>query len=145
MRALLIDGLNLVRRIYAAVPGDENSLEHLEGALKSTVHSIGRALDELAPTHAACVFDAGGKNWRHEIFPDYKRDRPSMPDPLRLNFDRVEEAIEKVGVRCLSVPGTEADDVIATLALKIAAHGGQVCVSLRAIGSGSAIISPAAT
>lgn len=128
MKALLIDGLNLVRRVYAAVPGDESSPEHFEGALESTINSIRRALDELAPTHAVCVFDAGGKNWRHEMFPDYKRNRPPMPEPLRLNLHRVEEAIENLGVRCVSVPNVEADDVIATVAVNIAAHDGHVVI-----------------
>lgn len=128
MKALLIDGLNLVRRVYAAVPGDESSPEHFEGALESSINSIRRALDELAPTHAVCVFDAGGKNWRHEMFPDYKRNRPPMPEPLRLNLRRVEEAIENLGVRCVSVPNVEADDVIATIAVNIAAHDGQVVI-----------------
>lgn len=128
MKALLIDGLNLVRRVYAAVPGDESSPEHFEGALESSINSIRRALDELAPTHAVCVFDAGGKNWRHEMFPDYKRNRPPMPEPLRLNLRRVEEAIENLGVRCVSVPNVEADDVIATIAVNIAAHDEQVVI-----------------
>jgi DNA polymerase-1 len=128
MKVLIIDGLNLVRRVYAAVPGDEHSPEHFDGALDSTLNSIRRALGELAPTHAVCVFDAGGKNWRHEMFPDYKRDRPPMPEPLRLNLRRVEEAIETLGVRCVSVPNVEADDVIATIAVKIAARDGQAVI-----------------
>ncbi|HSS63496.1 MAG TPA: 5'-3' exonuclease H3TH domain-containing protein, partial [Gammaproteobacteria bacterium] len=101
---------------------------HFEGALESTISSTRRALKELAPTHAACVFDAGGRSWRHELFPDYKRDRPPMPELLRLNLHRVEEAIANLGVRCLSVPGFEADDVIATIAVKTAARDGQVVI-----------------
>lgn len=128
MKALLIDGMNLVRRVHAAVPGDQDSLEHFEGALGSTVNSIRRALKEHDPTHAACVFDAGGGTWRHEILPEYKPGRAPMPDQLRLNFHRLEAAIESLGLRCLSVPRVEADDVLATIAVKTAAHGGWVVI-----------------
>ncbi|MDH3317577.1 MAG: 5'-3' exonuclease [Gammaproteobacteria bacterium] len=128
MKALLIDGMNLVRRVHAAVPGDEGTLEHFEGALESTLNSLRRALNEHEPTHAVCAFDAGGRTWRHEIFPDYKLDRLPMPEQLRLNLHRVVAAIENLGVRCLSVPGVEADDVLATIAVKTAARDGRVVI-----------------
>ena len=128
MKALLIDGLNLVRRVYAAVPGDEGTLEHFEGAVESMLGSIKRALNELAPTHVLCVFDAGGKTWRHEIYPGYKQERPPMPETLRLNLHRVQEVIEDLGVRSMSVPGVEADDVLATIAVKVAGRNGRAVI-----------------
>jgi protein Xni len=128
MKALLIDGMNLVRRVHAAVPGDENTPEHFESALESTSNSIRRALNENEPTHVLCVFDAGGRTWRHDIFPDYKLNRLPMPERLRLNFHRVEEAIESFSVPCLSVPGFEADDVLATIAVKTATRDGRVVI-----------------
>ena len=128
MKALLIDGLNLVRRVYAAVPGDEDALEHFEGAVESMLGSIKRALNEHAPTHVLCVFDAGGKTWRHEIFPAYKQDRPPMPEALRLNLHRIQEVIDDLGVHSVTVPGVEADDVLATIAVKVAARGGRAVI-----------------
>lgn len=128
MKALLIDGLNLVRRVYAAVPGDQDTIEHFEGALESIVQSLRRALNEVAPSHAACVFDGDGKTWRHEMFPDYKKDRPPMPDTLQANLHRVLEVIEETGIRTIAVDRTEADDVIATIAVKIAAREGRVVI-----------------
>ncbi len=128
VNALLIDGLNLVRRVYAAVPGDEGTLEHFEGAVESMLGSIKRALNELAPTHVLCVFDAGGKTWRHEIYPGYKQERPPMPEALRLNLHRIQEVIEDLGVRSMSVPGVEADDVLATIAVKVAARNGRAVI-----------------
>lgn len=128
MKALLIDGMNLVRRVYAAIPGDQSSPEHFDGALESTLNSIRRALSEHQPTHAVCVFDAGGRTWRHDIFSDYKIDRIPMPEQLRLNFHRLEAEIESLGIHCLSVPGVEADDIVATIAIKTAARDGQVVI-----------------
>lgn len=125
---LLIDGLNVVRRVYAAVPGEEGTPEHFEGVLESTAQSIRRALNEHAPTHAACVFEAGGETWRHQMFPSYKEGRPPMPGPLRLNLHRVRQEIERLGIRSVSVSGVEADDVLATIAVKIADRGGQVTI-----------------
>jgi 5'-3' exonuclease len=128
MKALLIDGMNLVRRVHAAVPGDPDSPDHFQGALESTLNSVRRALKEHDPSHAACVFDAGGRTWRHEIFPDYKPGRAPMPGQLRANFHRLEEAIETLGIRCLCVSSVEADDVLATIAVKTAARGGRVVI-----------------
>lgn len=128
MKTLLIDGLNLVRRVYAAVPGEEETPEHFEGALESTAQSIRRALTEHTPTHAVCVFEAGGETWRHQMFPNYKEGRPPMPEPLRLHLHRVRQNIERLGVRSVSVAGVEADDVLATIAVKIADRGGQVMI-----------------
>ncbi len=128
MKALLIDGLNLVRRVFAAVPGDQETVEHFEGALESTLQSLRRALNELSPSHAVCVFDGEGLTWRHALFPDYKKNRPPMPDTLHANLHQVRGAIEQTGVRTIAVDGTEADDVIATIAVKIAARDGRVVV-----------------
>lgn len=128
MNALLIDGLNLVRRIYAAVPGDQETLDHFEGALESTLSSLRRALAEVAPSHVVCVFDGDGETWRHQLLPEYKKDRPPMPDTLQSNFHRVREVIEEIGIQTIDVPRTEADDVIATIAVKIAARDGRVVI-----------------
>lgn len=128
MKALLIDGPNLVRRIFAAVPGADDSPAHLEGTLESTVHSLRRAIKEHLPTHAVCAFEAGGETWRHQMFADYKKDRPPMPEALESNLARIREAIDGLGIRSVSVAGVEADDVLATIAVKIAEHGGHAVI-----------------
>jgi len=128
MLALLIDGLNLVRRIHAAVPGDEGSADHDDGVLESCTRSLRRALQREEPTHALCAFEAQGPTWRHELHPAYKADRPLMPEALAALLPRIEAAFEALGVRCVKVPGFEADDVLATVASKIAAAGGRVII-----------------
>ncbi len=130
MKALLVDGLNLVRRIYAALP-EQSTQAHdsespaVDGVVTSCTASLRRALNQHLPSHALLVFDQGGKNWRHELFPDYKKNRSPMPDLLRNTLPQLERAFADSGVRCFSLAGYEADDVIATLAIKIAAHCAQ--------------------
>jgi 5'-3' exonuclease len=127
MLTLLIDGLNLVRRVHAAVPGADGSEEHGEGVLRSCVRSVERALSAVGPTHALCAFDDPGTSWRHEILPSYKAGRPSMPQGLARLLPRIRGAFEENRVRTVQVAGCEADDVLATVALGIAARGG-TCV-----------------
>ncbi len=128
MKALLIDGLNLIRRVYAGVPGDQNTEEHLKAAINSCLASLRRALTNHDPSHAVCVLEDGGRSWRHELLPDYKQDRPPIPPLLSKGLPDIHERFEQEGVKCLSVLGFEADDVLATLAYKIASHGGMAVI-----------------
>lgn len=128
MLALLVDGLNLVRRVHAAVPGDEGSAEHDEGVLDACTRSLQRALDREQPTHALCAFESQVPTWRHELHPAYKADRPPMPASLAALLPRIEAAFDAAGVRCVKVAGFEADDVLATVAVRIAAAGGQAII-----------------
>lgn len=128
MTALLIDGLNLVRRIYAAVPDPQNIAAHQEGVLHSASRSARRALEQLAPSHALCAFDAPGPGWRHALLPEYKANRPAMPAPLVELLPRIEASFTDLGIKSLRVAGYEADDVLATIAVKIAANKGHVII-----------------
>ncbi|MDE0095757.1 MAG: flap endonuclease Xni [Gammaproteobacteria bacterium] len=126
MKALLIDGLNLVRRIYAAVPqaesGDREA--HLQRAVSASVSSLERALRFHQPTHAVVVFETPAPTWRHQLYPDYKKNRKPMPGPLRDGIPALKDAFLEAGVESLERPGYEADDIIATIAGKIALGGG---------------------
>jgi protein Xni len=124
---LLVDALNLIRRVYAAQPGEDGP-ERAEGACVSSVQSLRRALRHCAPTHAACVFDGAGKSWRHELDPGYKQGHAPMPEALREALDGYREAFREIGVTSLGFPALEADDVVATIAVKAAAAGAAVIV-----------------
>ena len=124
---LLVDALNLIRRVYAAQPGEDGP-ERAAGARASSVQSLRRALRQCAPTHVACVFDGEGKSWRHELDPEYKRGHAPMPEPLREALESYREAFRETGVASLGFPGLEADDVIATIAVKAATAGALVTV-----------------
>lgn len=127
VHALLIDGLNLIRRVYAAQPGPDGD-ERAQGAVVASRQSLRRALREASPTHAVVVFEDGGSTWRHESFPGYKANHKPMPEALRRTLADHREAFAELRVRSLDIPGAEADDVIATLAAKIAAAGGRCTI-----------------
>ncbi len=129
VRFLLVDALNLIRRVYAAQPGDDGP-ERAEGAKTSSVQSLQRGLRESKPTHALVVFEGAEPSWRHLLFRDYKIGHKPMPEALRDALPAYQEAFLAIGVDSFSVPKVEADDVIATLAVKVAAaHGTAVILS----------------
>lgn len=145
MKVLLVDGLNLARRIYAALPADApadasaavpdeagpaGGREPLAGLIASCAASLQRALNQHRPSHCLAVFDAdrGGRNWRRRLYPDYKKNRPPMPAPLRDALPRLEQAFAAAGVDSFSRAGFEADDIIATVAVKTARRGGQALI-----------------
>ena len=136
MTVLLVDGLNLVRRIYAALPPrpepaattsspSTGTAPASERFVATCSTSLQRALKQHRPTHCIAVFEHSGASWRHQLFPDYKKKRHRMPAALADSMAQIEQAFAAVGVQTLSRSGYEADDVIATLAGKIGAHGGQ--------------------
>ena len=127
LRLLLVDALNLVRRVYAAHPGEDGP-ERVEGALESCDRSLKRALEECEPTHALVVFDGVGPTWRHESFPEYKANHRPMPEVLAEALPEVRRRFAQRGVASFSLAGQEADDVIATLAVKTAGSGGQAAI-----------------
>jgi len=127
VRFLLIDGPNLIRRIHAAIPAD-NPSQIIEQTITSSLQSLSRALKQHTPTHTLCAFESDGPTWRHELFPDYKKDRPAMPGELIEIFSRLKQEIQQNGVFTLNIAGMEADDVIASAAVKAAAQGAEAII-----------------
>jgi protein Xni len=131
MKALLVDGLNLVRRIHAAVPAPDPQADTLhddarmQRVITSCVSSLERALRFHRPSHALVVFESDAPTWRHRLFPDYKKNRPAMPEDLRDGLPDIQRAFLAIGVRSFERPGYEADDVIGTIATKIEKSGGK--------------------
>ena len=127
IRFLLIDALNLIRRVYAAQPGDDGTAR-VDDSLKTSTDSLRRALRECVPTHAVCVFDGHERSWRHDRYPAYKEGRSPMPEALHAGMDRFKEAFSRIGVSSIHLPALEADDIIATLARKVAQRGGSAVI-----------------
>lgn len=127
IKFLLVDSLNLIRRVYAAQPGDDGP-QRAKDALTATVQSLQRALRECRPTHSVCVFDGQEQGWRHKLYPDYKTGRTPMPEALQSSLKAFDEAFLELGVSSLTFPALEADDVIATLAVKVALRKGKVII-----------------
>lgn len=125
---VLIDGLNIVRRIYEAIPAPDSD-KKAEGAMKSSFTSMQRALQEHKPTHALVAFDASGPTWRHELYPDYHKNRKPKPEPLKNAIPVLIERLKGAGLTVVQVPGVEADDVLAGLSRKwISLSRGRVTV-----------------
>ncbi|KLT73083.1 DNA polymerase I [Neisseria arctica] len=99
------------------------------GALYGVLNMLRRLRADYPHSHACCVFDAKGKNFRHDLYPDYKATRPPMPDELRPQAEMLPELVRLMGWPVLVVPNVEADDVIGTLARQGEAEGWQVVVS----------------
>jgi protein Xni len=116
MALLLIDGLNLIRRVHAGVPAD--ALDHHEAVINACVASARRALRRHRPTHVILVMEDSGESWRAKEFPNYKKDRPPMPADLAQSLPAIQDCLAELGIKTLSEPGFEADDVIASIAAR---------------------------
>ena len=118
---LIVDALNLIRRIHA-VQGSP--------CVDACSHALGQLIVHSQPTHAVAVFDdeARSSGWRHQKLPDYKAGRPPMPDTLHDEMPALRAAFEQRGVRSWISEGNEADDLAATLAVKVAQAGHQATI-----------------
>ena len=124
---VLVDGSSYLYRAFHAMPNLNNSHGEPTGAIYGITNMLRKLLADYNPQHVAVVFDAKGKTFRHDMYPDYKANRPPMPDDLRLQIEPVHEIVKAMGLPLLCVPGVEADDVIGTLARQ-AATAGEACV-----------------
>ena len=123
----LVDGSSYLYRAFHALPNLNNSRGEPTGALLGVANMIKRLLNEENPDHIAVVFDARGPTFRHEIYPEYKANRPPMPADLRKQVEQILEFTRMLGLPLLQVEGVEADDVIGTLS-KAAEAAGMDCV-----------------
>ncbi|MBA3059101.1 MAG: 5'-3' exonuclease [Gammaproteobacteria bacterium] len=117
MSLLIIDALNIIRRIHEAiaVPDGEATVAD---TLKSGLSSFKRALKTHRPTHAVAVFDHGGRTWKHELYEGYQANRKAMAQPLRDGLPTLQHELNEMGLHWISIEGIEADDAIATLVEK---------------------------
>lgn len=128
-KLLLIDGSNYLFRAFHALPPLTTSRGEPTGALKGFRSMIQSVFQSINPDYAACVFDAHAKNFRHAIYPQYKANRPPMPDELRIQLEPIHEMVKLLGWPLLQIEGVEADDVLATLAKQAASEGTDVFVA----------------
>jgi DNA polymerase-1 len=114
----LIDGHALAYRSFFALGGAalRNSKGEETGAVYGFLNTLFSLDQKYHPAHLAVVFDSDGKTFRHEIYEQYKAQRPGMPDGLSMQLPVILHALDIMGIRRLAAPGFEADDVIATLA-----------------------------
>jgi DNA polymerase-1 len=123
----LVDGSSYLYRAFHALPNLTNSRGEPTGALLGVANMLKRLLNEAKPEYIAVVFDAKGPTFRHELYPDYKANRPPMPAELRRQVEPILDFTRILGLPLLQVDGVEADDVIGTLA-RSAEEAGMNCV-----------------
>ncbi|WP_119716977.1 DNA polymerase I [Cognatilysobacter tabacisoli] len=127
-RLVLIDGSSYLYRAFHALPPLTNDHGEPTGALFGVVNMLRATLNEK-PDYAAFVVDAPGRTFRDDLDPQYKANRPPMPDDLRSQVEPMMRIVEALGLPILRVAGVEADDVIGTLALRAAEGGIEVTIS----------------
>ena len=113
---LLVDGSSYLYRAFHALPDLRNRKDEPTGAIFGVLNMLRRLHKEMRADYSACVFDAKGKTFREEVYPEYKANRPPMPDDLAAQIAPLQETIQAMGWPLLVVEGVEADDVIGTLA-----------------------------
>ncbi len=113
---LLVDGSSYLYRAYHALPDLRGPRGEPTGAIHGVLNMLRRLLKETPADYLACVFDAKGKTFRDDVYPQYKANRAPMPDDLAAQIAPLKEAIVALGWPLLEIEGVEADDVIGTLA-----------------------------
>lgn len=113
---LLVDGSSYLFRAFHAMPDLRNSANEPTGAIQGVLNMLRRLHKDYPSDYSACVFDAKGKTFRDDIFPEYKANRSEMPDDLRPQIAPLHEAIQALGWPLIMIEGVEADDVIGALA-----------------------------
>jgi len=128
---LLVDGSSYLYRAFH-VPNLQqltNSRGEPTGAVYGVTHMLRSLIKEYQPALMAVVFDARGKTFRHDLYSDYKANRPSMPEELAAQVEPLHTLVRAMGLPLLQVPDVEADDVIGTLASEAARQGLETVIS----------------
>ncbi len=123
---LLVDGSSFLYRAFHAMPDLRNRHGEPTGAIYGVLNMLRKLRNDYPADYSACVFDAKGKTFRDNWYPEYKAHRPAMPADLAQQIDPLHRAIAASGWNILMLDGVEADDVIGTLAQQ--ARNGVRCV-----------------
>lgn len=126
---LLVDGSSYLYRAYHAMAQLTAPDGAPTGAMYGVLNMLRRLRADYVHDYCAVVFDAKGKNFRHQMFEEYKATRPPMPDDLRPQAEALPDLVRLTGWPVLVIGQVEADDVIGTLAKQGAEHGLRVIVS----------------
>ncbi|HMJ49947.1 MAG TPA: 5'-3' exonuclease H3TH domain-containing protein, partial [Burkholderiales bacterium] len=126
---LLVDGSSYLYRAFHALPDLRNRQGEPTGAIYGVLNMLRRLHSDYKTDYSACVFDAKGKTFREDQYPQYKANRPAMPDDLAVQIEPLHECIRALGWPLLIIEGVEADDVIGTLVTLAAQEGVNSIVS----------------
>src|SRR5262245_31730778 len=126
---LLVDGSSYLYRAFHALPDLRSSKGEPTGAIHGVLNMLRKLQKEIPAEYLACVFDARGKTFRDDVYPEYKATRTPMPDELGVQIGPLKEAIVAMGWPLLEVAGVEADDVIGKLTRQASDGGMRVVIS----------------
>jgi DNA polymerase I len=126
---LLVDGSSYLYRAFHAMPDLRNSANEPVGAIQGVLNMLRRLHKDYPSDYSACVFDAKGKTFRDDLYPEYKANRVSMPDDLRVQIEPLYETIRAMGWPLIIEDGVEADDVIGALAKQAEKQGIKTIIS----------------
>ncbi|SMP68006.1 DNA polymerase I [Noviherbaspirillum suwonense] len=126
---LLVDGSSYLYRAFHALPDLRNAQGAPTGAIYGIINMLRRLRNDYPAAYIACIFDAKGKTFRDDLYPEYKANRSSMPEDLGRQIEPIHEAVRAMGWPILMIEGIEADDVIGTLAVDAVKHDMKVVVS----------------
>ncbi len=122
-RIFLIDGTAFVYRSFFAIKGLTGPQGQPTNAVFGFTRVMLKIMREMDPSHIAVVFDAPGKTFRNEMYPDYKATRPPTPKELIEQIPWVDKVVQALNIKMIRIPGVEADDVLGTLARKAKDEG----------------------
>ena len=126
---VLVDGSSYLFRAYHALPFLTNKQGEPTGAILGVINMLKKLPIKYNTEYVAVIFDAKGKNFRNDIYPEYKANRKSMDDELRVQIQPLHDIVKKMGFPLIVVGGVEADDVIGTLAKDLENEDCRVVIS----------------
>lgn len=121
---LIIDAMNLIRRIYAVQEKQQKQRDAVLNVTNSTAcNALKKLINIHNPTHVICVFDSHAPSWRHQLYPPYKQGRKPIPAELKADLENIQDSFYEMGIESLVTESDEADDLIATLTAKLSNSG----------------------
>ena len=126
---ILVDGSSYLFRAFYALPHLKSPQGEPSGAILGVMNMLKRLLKDHDPQHIGIIFDPKGKNFRHDIYPEYKANRSAMPEDLSCQIQATFNMIELMGLPLIIVDGVEADDVIGSLSKQLVAQNRTVLIS----------------
>ncbi|MFT4580717.1 MAG: DNA polymerase-1 [Gammaproteobacteria bacterium] len=128
-KLVLVDGSSYLYRAFHALPPLTNSKDFPTGAIHGVISMLRNLFEQYQPDYYGVVFDPKGKTLRDDWYPEYKANRPAMPDELRLQIGPIHDIVRALGYPLVMIDKVEADDVIGTLARAAAAQNIDVIIS----------------
>ena len=128
-KLLLVDGSSFLYRAFHAMPDMRNAEGFPTGAMYGVLNMLRKLRNDFPSDYSLCVFDAKGKTFRDDWYPEYKATRAHMPDDLALQIEPLHRLIAANGWHIAAIEGVEADDVIGTLTTQATQDGVQCIVA----------------